>query len=1177
MSLTPDAKTVVFSWRGDLWRVPVAGGAARRLTFHPAADIRPHVSPDGHLIAFVSNRSGVEQVWVMPIEGGPARQVTLHSEGARVYDWFPDGKAVLIRTQRDHAWRAAGRLFRKPLDLDAPAELLFDAACGWGSVSHDGRRIAFTRERSTWWRKGYHGPSAGQIWIYDLDAKTYTRVTQGDRGALWPLWGPGNQLTYVSEEDGTWNLWRHDVVTGARRQLTRFGDDGVSFPALGRDGKTIVFRRLFDTYVLGAAGKPVLVDARDTDDPSTDLVEHRLLSRASGAAFTDDAREIAMIAGGDLWVMDTELKEPRRVTNTAEEEKEPVFSRDGSAIYFVSEAGDSPDLWRARRADEKQYWWQNEEFLVERLTHDDETESDLRLMPDGEHLVYQRGTDLWTADLDGKHGRKLVSSFSGLQYDISPDGRWISYAKPDDDFNWDVWIAPVDGSREPFNVSRHPDNDMNPAWSPDGKVLAFTGRRWTEESDVCYVWLREEDDETSARDRTLKKALEKMKARKKKGAGKKGAGKRGAAKKGGAPKAAADPVVGTWNGRIKGPEPLPPEGLVLTLVITRGKDGAYTCQIDVVGQFGGAAETFAFDAASGKVSFLAQTPLGALSGSGTVQGEHLEGTWRIEGAMQGDFEATRAAPEVGTSSGEGKTKKASSGKAGAKQGVPKPVEIDFEDLETRVRRVPIPDATESDLFWSPDGKKLAFRATVKGRAGLYTIQFPDKLTPTFLTAARGSGARWLKEGGRIAWVAGGQPATLTATGKATSYRFSVRQEVSLPDLHGAAFDQAWRAMRDNFYDVRLGGRDWNAVHAKYAPMAGRCATGDELAVVVNMMLGELNGSHLGYRSMEKHWRKSGWRDVTGHLGCHYDPTYEGEGLRVRDIVAGTPAHEAKHRIEAGEIILAIDGRPVNGATNLTRVMTGDPQRTVDVRVRGKDEKERTLHLRPTTFGAVRQKMYDAWIETTRKTVAKASGGSLGYLHVRGMNWSSFLRFEAELYKEGFGKDGLIIDVRNNGGGFTTDHLLTCLTQPRHAFTVPRRGGVGYPQDRMVYAPWNKPIVVLCNQNSFSNAEIFAHAIRTLGRGKIVGVQTAGGVISTGGTVIMGIGTLRLPFRGWFLAKDGADMELNGCVPDFVVWPRPGDHAEGIDRQVDKAVEVGLEEVAAWKRRPQPAPHYRQAR
>ena len=191
-----------------------------------------------------------------------------------------------------------------------------------------------------------------------------------------------------------------------------------------------------------------------------------------------------------------------------------------------------------------------------------------------------------------------------------------------------------------------------------------------------------------------------------------------------------------------------------------------------------------------------------------------------------------------------------------------------------------------------------------------------------------------------------------------------------------------------------------------------------------------------------------------------------------------------------------------------------------------------------------------------------------------MNWSSFERFEAELYKVGHGKDGLVIDVRDNGGGFTADHLLTCLTQPVHAVTIPRGGGQGYPQGRMVYARWGKPIVVLCNQNSFSNAEIFSHAIRNLERGRLVGVQTAGGVISTGGRSIMGLGFLRMPFRGWFVTSTGRDMELNGCKPDVEIWPQPEEWTRGEDRQLAKAVEMLVEDVAAYAARERPRIRYR---
>ena len=136
--------------------------------------------------------------------------------------------------------------------------------------------------------------------------------------------------------------------------------------------------------------------------------------------------------------------------------------------------------------------------------------------------------------------------------------------------------------------------------------------------------------------------------------------------------------------------------------------------------------------------------------------------------------------------------------------------------------------------------------------------------------------------------------------------------------------------------------------------------------------------------------------------------------------------------------------------------------------------------------------------------------------------------------------------------------------------MPRGGGQGYPQDRKVYATWNKPIIVLCNQNSFSNAEIFAHAIKTLGRGKLVGVPSAGGVISTGSARIMDIGLIRTPGRGWYLVNTGEDFELNGAVPDVVVWPEPGQMPRGEDAQLAKAVEQLLADVETWKARPQPA-------
>jgi tricorn protease len=326
--------------------------------------------------------------------------------------------------------------------------------------------------------------------------------------------------------------------------------------------------------------------------------------------------------------------------------------------------------------------------------------------------------------------------------------------------------------------------------------------------------------------------------------------------------------------------------------------------------------------------------------------------------------------------------------------------------------------------------------------------------------------------------------------------------------------------------------------------------------------------------------------VTPHLGVRFDPQYRGPGLRIRDVLPNGPAAREESRLQAGEVILEIDGRPVDPGRDLAEILNGDLKRDIRLAVRDgvptghklpplegdeppAERDTRDVVLRPISYSQARSLLYDKWLDDNRQQVERLSSGQLGYLHIRAMNMSSFWEFERQLYHVGYGKDGLVIDVRENGGGSTTDRLLTALTQPEHAITVPRGGGPGYPQSRRVYATWSKPIVVLCNQNSFSNAEIFSHAIKGLGRGRLVGVPTAGGVISTGAVRVMDIGLLRLPFRGWFVRGTGEDMELNGAVPDVIVWPEPGELPAGRDRQLEKAVELLREDVQQWRQRPQP--------
>ena len=1062
LAVSPDGKQIAFFWRGDVWAAPMKGGAARQLTRHPAVDRQPAWSPDGKKIAFMSEREGGRQVWVMPATGGAPRKLTTHTEGFTLEEWMPGGKGLLTSVRRDHFWRHSDRFMVINATTQQEREqAVFDAYGNYASVSADGKRILYNREGERWWRKGYIGSRTAQVWLWDAAKKTHTQLLVGD-DARWPTWKPdGKKFYYAGARGGSaLNLREYDLDTKKDRQITKFTDDSVVFPAISRDGSVIAFRRLFDFYYLkpGLDEKPTKINLFAPGDVAVPRVQRRVLSKATEAAFSKDGLELAVIAGGDVWVMDTELREPVQVTSTPEEESNPVWH--GDELVFLSGQGGQVDVWQASRADAKKYWWQNDAFKLKRLTNDAATEYGLTRSPDGGQFGFlkERG-DFWVMDAKTQKARRVFKSWNAPQYDWSPDGKWIVYALSDNDFNRDIWLRPLDGSREPFNLSRHPDNEYNPRWSPDGKKIAFTGRRRDQEVDIFYVYLRAEDDEENSRARRLAKALEKM-------------------KKGRPPKPASKPEPPKEEPKKE--EPKKPE-------------------------------------------------------------------------PKKDEKKPDAKPE-------------------AKPAKPA-LKIDFEGIHERIRSVSIPDSSESGLFWSSDSKKLAFSATVADKRGTYTVTFPDSLKPTLLTATTGTAPRWV--GANIRWLANGAPGTLSATGRPTSYAFKAQQEFDLGKRYRAAFDMCWRAMRDHFYDDALGNRDWTAIRKKYAPMAEAAPDGYALTLVVSLMLGELNGSHLGfsYRGPETAPTAPtpGWTDTTAHLGVRFASAFKGAGLRIRDIIPDGPAGRVESQLKPGEVITHVSGKKVGPKTDLVALLTGRLDRDIELTVKAgpRAKASRKVTLRPITYGTARSKLYEKWIRDNRAMVDKLSGGKHGYLHIAGMNMSSFYRFEEELYSVGAGKDGIVIDVRENGGGFTTDHLLTILTQPRHAITVPRGGGRGYPQDRKVYASWHKPIVVLCNQNSYSNAEIFSHAIKHLKRGKVVGVTTAGGVISTGGRNIMDLGFLRMPFRGWYLLGTGEDMELHGAVPHVQIWPKPGDWPAGRDSQLRRAVSVLKKDVAKYKARKQP--------
>jgi tricorn protease len=1101
-TLTPDGKFLAFTWDGDIWSAAISGGAAQRLTSHPARDGSPCFSPDGKWLAFSSERTGVSQVWLMPAGGGVPKQITYHTEGARLAGWYPDNASVLIEGTRDFATRSATRFYRVTLDGRRPESLLFDAEGMSPSLSPDGTKLLFCRETDDVYRRGYRGSRSSQIWLaenLETSSPKFTQLIARESGARYPLWkADGSGFYYLGDqgETGLFDVWEHRFSGNGETRLTKLEGDPAHDPGISLDGSTMVFRQGFELSAIDLGGgtesgirQPRRISLQAAGDLLPDYIHRRNLSKTDNLSFTGDGLEIAFAAGGDIWVMDTELREPVAVTQTPDEEREPVFSFDGRALYYIRDSGDAAEIILAERSDPKAYWWRNVAFTHKTLTEDGSDKNDLQVLPGDDRISWVRAPgSLWVAKRDGSEARRLLEFWNQPEYSWSPDGKWIAYAVGDHDFNQDVWIAPAAEQGQAYNVSRHPNDDRNPTWSPDGKFLAYIGERPDKEVDIHYVHLNLADEEKDKRDRTLDAALEKMEKLRKK------------------------PTTATRNSE--------PQAVAPNQAETTKAAGAKAA---------GTEDSKGGQVASVKSDAVGSDPVVAAPSTSPVPVKESQ----------------------------------------------KSVKIDFADLAERVHRLRLSGTAEGGLFWSHDGKKLAFTRDVRGSKSTYTVSLPDKTTPELLHAKTGAFTRWIARDDTLYWLVEGVPSSLSK-GTLTAFPFTARQSYDERAYRRVTFLQIWRKIGAEWYDEALNHLDWNQIRTKYEEAAANAVDQAAFDTTVALMLGELNGSHLSFKSdATTAWRPAdGWSETTAHLGVRFDPEFTGPGLRVLSTIPNGPADQVECRLSPGDIILEIDDHPVGPATDLTTVLNMLLPRDVRLTLRATPNQEglvtdRTLLIRPVSYASIRQLLLKEKVDTTRDMVDRLSGGRLGYVLVPKMDWDEFLQFQDELFACGSGKEGLIIDVRDNTGGFTTDHLLTALVPSEHAITVPRGGGPGYPQDRRVYATWNKPLVVLCNQNSYSNAEIFCHAIKELGRGRLIGVDTAGGVVSAGSARIRDVGTLRIPYRGWYRLSDGADLESNGAKPDVMIWAHPDDTVQNVDRQIDAAVKALLEDVEAAKERQSP--------
>lgn len=1174
-SISPDGQTLVFTSAGDLWAIPRAGGTATRLTSHPADDRRTAFSPDGKWLAFESERDGPRNVYIAAFERtpggislGPVRRVTTTDRAQNLSGFSADGKYVLFSSSNEPSIYRSNRLYRAPVD-GGPIERVSGAFGLLPRMSADGSTITFTHGRADFTRPKYDGSGAPDIWSMNTANGQFVQLSTDPRSDsdAWPL--PDGSVVYVSSKSGEYNVRKIPAgqTDATAIDLTNFqptaseltighGVRDLGVNAAGDTASFVVWDTLYtlDLKTPGAKPQPIgIVFSADFAD--LDSQRLNVGREVSEQAVSPDGKTLAVIARGQVFVRSTEENFPtRRVTLGAGRARGLAWSPDNRVLYFASDdtgtyrlyyatvalaksdllpleekkteekkeekkdsdapkpeekkdppAKDAPadakpeDKKEEKKDDKKdekkdkidfaKRWSEAITFTVHPLDpanlaagkNDGVFGAEFRSpvpSPDGKQLIFTRGLgDVVLMDLASRNSRVLWAGWDAPEVVWAPDSRHIVYAVEDIDFNSDIWLLDTkvadDGkSPTPVNLTRHPDLDVAPRLTADGKVLYFQSER-SEQNFQFQVYAIALDKSLDALrpyelEDYFKKAAEAAKKRK-----------------------PIDPVE--WD------KPVP---------------------------------------------------------------------------------ATPAADAAAPTAGEAKKDEKKDEK---KPETPKPLRFDTDDAYLRIRRVTNGLPLSSPLLAiTPGGDRVIFSAPGEPDPSLVSVSYKGEDRKAIQAGAVADASTTLT-GDKIFFIRqGAVSAAPPAGGKVDSFPIDAPITIDIAKQQRQKFMEAARILGNQFYHPTLKGLNWTGLADRYVTLAQNTRTVGEFERVTMMLFGELEGSHVGVFPPPG----SGPTPLsTGFLGLDVKPVPG--GFEITRILPRSPADNSQAaddkvrtmRLAVGDVITAIDAEVLaeNAAAlprmDLAAALTGKAGKETLISFSRKSDvpdpatnviKPRAVLLTPLSSGADVDLRYNDEALRRAQLVDKLSGGKLGYLHIRAMGQASVDDYERDLFAAADGKLGLIIDVRDNGGGSTADILLASLTAPRHAFAIQRGADPAtvkkdaYPRDRRLIYGYSRDITVLINENSFSNAEIFAHAIKTINRGKLVGMPTYGGVISTGAATLIDGTAVRTPGRGWYISKDHKDMENNGAQPDIRVPQTPAEEAAEVDAQLEAAVKELLE-------------------
>ncbi|HTE21166.1 MAG TPA: hypothetical protein VK689_22605, partial [Armatimonadota bacterium] len=494
-ALSPDGATIAFTYQGDLWTVPAAGGRAVRVTSHLARDIQPVFSPDGKNLLFASNRHGNYDLFLMPAEGGPARRLTFHSAAEYPSSFSPDGQWILFYG----AAYGASDLYKMRATGGEPVRLTWDAREReyFGSVSPDGQWIVYNHNASpgAWRRRGYEGAQNADVWLARFTAPVTQpkRITTNPSHDFAPQFSrDGKRIYYVSDRKGQVNLWSMDLAGGEQKQLTFHQADGARIPSYAPGGERIAYEYNSEIWLLdlksGKSGA-VRIDA-STDERRNPVSERTITSNPSEYSVSPDGKKMALIVRGDLFAVPATGGAARKLVGRPSRESHISWMPDSRTILFSTDEKGQKDLRSIEISGE------NEKVLAD----SPEDETGALASPDGKLVAYHRGDRALVVIPagGGAPAATIVGNFPDVtrgytpRFDWSPDSKWLAFRQTGERQESAVYAAALaDG--QPKRVSRPFRHTSTPRWAANGKMIYFTAVG-VDSANLYAIDLTDEED-----------------------------------------------------------------------------------------------------------------------------------------------------------------------------------------------------------------------------------------------------------------------------------------------------------------------------------------------------------------------------------------------------------------------------------------------------------------------------------------------------------------------------------------------------------------------------------------------------------------------------------------------------------------------------------------------------------